>query len=305
MLEPRRLRMLSQLRRSGTMASAARALGYSPTSISQQLALLEKEAGSTLFVAAGRGVRLTPAGVLLAERADAILDALDAAAREVRRIGETPVGRVRLSTFQTAALTALPDVAGVLRRHYPGVRLDVVHLEPREALDALARHAVDLALLEEYPGTPLPKPRSVLRRVVALDPLYLATPSGESARRPEPEARWVLEPRGTAARRWADATCRASGFEPDVQFESHDMTVHRAVIGAGLAHGFLPGLALRAVDDDRITLTTMSGDPARSIILASDRASAGDVACTTVGRLLGEMFTSPSTDPGAGPAVGE
>ncbi|WP_211260736.1 LysR family transcriptional regulator [Amycolatopsis jejuensis] len=290
-LDVRRLRMLCQLDAHGTMAAAAHAMSYSPASISQQLAQLERDVGSTLFVTSGRSVRLTPAGTVLAARARKILDSLDAAEREVRHLGATPVGRVRLATFQSAALAVLPAVHGKLARDFGGIRLDVVHLEPRVALDNLSRHAVDIAVLEEYPGSPLPKPRSVIARVVLQDPLYLAAPAGSRAEL-DPDARWALEPDGTAARRWAAATCRTAGFEPDVQFESHDLMLHKAMVLAGLAHSFLPSLAIGDLTgDDRVSVERLPGEPARSVLLAYSAAAANDPVVATVSQVVEECFS--------------
>ncbi|RBM23395.1 LysR family transcriptional regulator [Prauserella sp. PE36] len=305
-LDVRRLRMLSQLKASGTMAAAARAMNYSPASISQQLAQLERDVGSTLFVTAGRSVRLTPAGTALATRADEIIEALDAAEREVRRLGSAPVGRLRLAIFQSAALAVLRQVYGRLRRDFGGIRLDVAHLEPRVALEELSRHAVDIAVLEEYPGSPLPKPRSVTTRLLTLDPLYLASPAAEHrSAQPDPRARWALEPEGTAARRWAEATCRTAGFEPDVQFESHDLMLHRAAVRAGLAHSFLPGLAVGGSGDDAgIRLDRLPGDPARSIIVAYSNSAVDDPVVSTVAEVLQDSFADNSRSPGALGSVG-
>ncbi|ASR35782.1 hypothetical protein BAY61_13080 [Prauserella marina] len=295
-LDIRRLRMLCQLRAHGTMAATAQAMNYSPASISQQLSQLERDVGSPLFVTSGRGVRLTPAGTVLAARAEEIIQSLDEAEHEVRRLGTTPVGRLKLAIFQSAALYVLPKVYRVLRRDFGGIRLDVTHLEPRVALDELSRRAVDIAVLEEYPGSPLPKPRSVSTTILTMDPLYLAVPDDDRTPETTPAhldsgARWALEPTGTAARRWAAATCRTAGFEPDVQFESHDLMLHQSAVRAGLAHSFLPALAVSdAAGRAGIRLEPLAGDPARSVLLASSTSTANDPVVAAVSELLLAAF---------------
>ena len=74
MLELRRLRLLSELHARGTIAAVADALQFTPSAVSQQLAMLEREAGVPLIERAGRGVRLTDAALVLVEHAEALLE---------------------------------------------------------------------------------------------------------------------------------------------------------------------------------------------------------------------------------------
>ncbi|MEU4732878.1 LysR family transcriptional regulator, partial [Streptomyces sp. NPDC023588] len=71
MLDVRRLRLLRELARRGTIAAVAEALAFSPSAVSQQLGVLEREAGLPLLERTGRGVRLTPAGQHLVGHAEA------------------------------------------------------------------------------------------------------------------------------------------------------------------------------------------------------------------------------------------
>ena len=73
MLDLRRLRLLHELHRLGTVSAVADALSYSPSTVSQQLRVLEREAGTPLFEPAGRRVRLTDAAIVLAEHAERLL----------------------------------------------------------------------------------------------------------------------------------------------------------------------------------------------------------------------------------------
>src|SRR5687767_11232013 len=102
MLDVRRLRLLRELHARGTIAAVADALQYTPSAVSQQLAVLEREAGVPLLERVGRGVRLTDAGRRLVEHADAVLARLEAAEAELAE-GTEVRGRVRVASFQTAA----------------------------------------------------------------------------------------------------------------------------------------------------------------------------------------------------------
>src|SRR5688572_28114623 len=102
MLDVRRLRLLSELHARGTVAAVADALHFTPSAVSQQLAVLEREAGVTLIERVGRGVRLTDAALRLVEHADAVIERFELAEAELEGDGEVR-GAVRVVAFQTAA----------------------------------------------------------------------------------------------------------------------------------------------------------------------------------------------------------
>ncbi|MEV4086362.1 LysR family transcriptional regulator, partial [Nonomuraea fuscirosea] len=83
MLDVVRLRVLVAVARKGSLTAAAKELHYSQPSVSHHLARLEAETGAKLVQRAGRGIRLTEAGRLLAERAAEIIGRLDATAEEL------------------------------------------------------------------------------------------------------------------------------------------------------------------------------------------------------------------------------
>jgi DNA-binding transcriptional LysR family regulator len=90
---------------------------------------------------------------------------------------------------------------------------------------------------------------------VCIDALELALPRGADGTGPQPLEQaanlvWVMEPRGSMAREWAVSMCRSAGFEPDVQFESSDMLVHRELVRRGHAAAFLPRLLAQALPAD-------------------------------------------------------
>ena len=126
MLDVRRLRLLSELARSGTIARVAKTVGYTPSAISQSLAQLEREVGVALLERDGRRVRLTPAAVALAARTERVLEELDAAEADLAAEQGTVRGELTIGAFPSAAAgLVVPAVAELGRRHplAPGVAL--------------------------------------------------------------------------------------------------------------------------------------------------------------------------------------
>src|SRR5690554_1370080 len=119
MLDLRRLRLLRELKLRGTLASVASALAYSPSAVSQQLALLEKEAGVKLLVPTGRRVQLTPQAEILVEHTTRMLEQLELMEAEMNRSLNEVSGRVRMAVFQSAALGIVPQALSSLSTRFP------------------------------------------------------------------------------------------------------------------------------------------------------------------------------------------
>ena len=150
MLDVTRLRVLVAVARYGSVTAAARALNYAQPSVSHHLARLEAETGTKLIQRAGRGIRLTDAGRLLAERAAEVIGRLDAAENELAAYTGLRAGRLRLAAFPSALGTIVPAAAAMLREGQPGVDLRLTEAEPPEALRMLRAGYVDVALVFRY-----------------------------------------------------------------------------------------------------------------------------------------------------------
>ncbi len=150
MLDVTRLRVLVAVARYGSVTAAARALNYAQPSVSHHLARLEAETGTKLIQRAGRGIRLTDAGRLLAERAAEVIGRLDAAENELAAYTGLRAGRLRLAAFPSALGTIVPAAAAMLREYQPGVDLRLIEAEPPEALRMLRAGYVDVALVFRY-----------------------------------------------------------------------------------------------------------------------------------------------------------
>ncbi len=267
MLNLNRLALLLELSRRSTLHGVAAALSYSPSTVSQQLRLLEREVGAQLIERVGRGLRLTRQGEILAEHAQRILLAVDTAHAEVLHIGQFAGGTVRLATFQTAALELLPELLEQLKLTEPDLDVVVAHLDPHGMIDALLARDFDVVLGEEYPGQAAERDDAVASVDLLHDPLLVVTPeNNDVAWSPQrsssfSEMPWVMEPKGAAGRTWAENACRELGFEPRVTFESPDLLVQLRLVERNIASAILPSLLVRSAADsvrNRAAKTTHS-----------------------------------------------
>jgi DNA-binding transcriptional LysR family regulator len=147
MLDVTRLRVLVAVARHGSVTAAAHALNYAQPSVSHHLARLEAETGTKLVQRAGRGIRLTDAGRLLAERATEVIGRLDAAENELAVFAGLRAGRLRLAAFPSALSTIVPAAAAILHERHPSVDLRLTEAEPPEAVRMLRAGYVDVALV--------------------------------------------------------------------------------------------------------------------------------------------------------------
>ena len=158
MLDLRRLQLLLELRRRGTIAAVADALRFTPSAVSQQLAVLEREAGVALLERAGRGVRLTDPALVLAEHAEALLARADRAESELAAAAGAVAGRGRVAAFQSVAIRLASPALLALARDAPGLRCELIESEPEQSLPALAVGEVDLVLADEWQHQPRARP---------------------------------------------------------------------------------------------------------------------------------------------------
>lgn len=250
MYDLHRLRLLRELKYRGTLAEVARALAYSPSSVSQQLSILAREVGAPLLKPSGRGVVLTPAAEILVEHTERILAEMESARAHVSASRGEVAGSVRLAVFQTAAHTFVPEAVASLHAAHPGVRVRVSHIGAEAALPALIAGDFDLVLWERYPGRPRHETPGTEAEALGEDPLHLAVPregagDGDHSALASLAARpWVMEHAGSDPREWAEAVCRTAGFEPEAAFESADVLLHVRLVERGHAAAFLPGISL-------------------------------------------------------------
>jgi DNA-binding transcriptional LysR family regulator len=284
MLNPWRLSLLSRLDSLGTIRAVASASNLSPSSVSQQLAVLEAETRTQLLERTGRRVRLTPAGLVLARRARAVLDHMETVEAELRSLGEEPVGRVRLGAFQSAVHSlAVPAVTRLAGAH-PHLQVELLDLEPHASLPALRAGDADIIITTtDFVEQPLGPDVDLVP--LATDPVVLVLPPGRAARGPADLAAyageaWAFEQPGSYMANLATRLCRESGFEPRVvcRFSNYLLTLQH--VEAGLSIALLPGLAV----DPRYRVTTreLAVPVTRTITAAVRRGSPQRAAVNVV-----------------------
>jgi DNA-binding transcriptional LysR family regulator len=243
MLDVNRLRVIDAVGRHGSVTAAARELHYSQPSVTHHLARLEAETGAQLLQRVGRGIRLTPAGRLLADRAAEILGRIDAADAELSAHVGLTAGRVRLAGFSSAIGSFVPGAVAVLAGTHPGLQVSLTDAHPADAIELLRTGKVELAIIFRYDETE-PEPPGVRLHHLLDDPLYLLSKRRGLKLRDLHEATWIAG--CERCRSHLLSLCADEGFEPRIGYSSDDMVVMQALVAAGLGVATLPGLALRA-----------------------------------------------------------
>jgi DNA-binding transcriptional LysR family regulator len=284
-MNPWRLRLLSQLDTLGTVRAVAQAANLSPSNVSQQLAALETETRTKLLERTGRRVRLTPAGLILARRARAILDHMDSVEAELRGFGDEPAGLVRLGAFQSAIHTmAVPAVTRLAREH-PHLDIELLELEPHESMPALRVGDVDVIITTtNFDELPLGPDLDLVP--LATDPILLVVPPEHPAAGHDAveltayaDQPWALDMPQSYMANLALRLCRQARFEPQVvcRFSNYMMTLQH--VEAGLSIALLPGLAvdrryrvatseLATPETRTITAAIRHGSPPRAAVRA-------------------------------------
>jgi DNA-binding transcriptional LysR family regulator len=237
------LKVLSAVARHGSVTEAARELHYSQPSVSHHLSRLEAATGVKLVQRIGRGIRLTPEGHLLANRAAEIMGRVDAATNELAAQVGLQAGRVRMAANASALSTIVPKAATMLAQAHPGLQLSLFEQHPVEALQMLRHGEIDVALVFRYVDAPVEDDGFRLVHI-GDDPIYLISRRPEDSLANHRHSAWI----GGCARCQAELTtvCRHEGFTPRIAAHSDDMVVVQALVAAGIGVTTLPGLALQA-----------------------------------------------------------
>jgi DNA-binding transcriptional LysR family regulator len=256
MLDVTRLRVIDAVARHESITSAARELHYSQPSVSHHLSRLEAETGAQLLQRVGRGIRLTPAGRLLADRAGEILGRIDAAGAELSAHVGLTAGHVRLAGFSSAIASLVPRAVAALAATHPGLRVSLTDTHPPEALELLRTGRIEVAIIFRYDETEA-EPAGVRLHHLLDDPVYLL-----SARRGRTLANLRDETWIAGCERCSShllSLCADEGFEPRIGYVSDDMVVMQELVAARLGVATLPGLALRAHRAEGIVASELQG----------------------------------------------
>ncbi|MEI5524503.1 LysR family transcriptional regulator [Streptomyces brasiliscabiei] len=269
MLDVRRMQVLRTVVTSGSVTAAATALGYTPSAISQQIAALEKEAGTALLERVGRGVRPTEAGLLLTGYADTIGRQVAEAQTALADLRAGRTGRLAVRYFATAGAPLVAPAVARLRAEHPGVRIELRLIDPGDPLPAVKEGRADLALVVRPRGA---DPEGV-RLLHLLDDTYFAVlPAGHPlADRPAlaladlADEPWVgSEWPGPCLDAQLEA-CAEAGFRPRFAVESEDYATAQGFVAAGLGVGLVPRLGLGSPHPDVVVRRFTGPEPRRSI----------------------------------------
>lgn len=296
MIHVGRLQVLCEVLRRGSFSSAADGLSYTQSAVSQAVARLEAEIGAPLVVRDRRGVRPTAAGATLADHAELIFAAIDAAEQDLAAVLGVTGGRLRIASFPSAGATLIPLAVAVFRRGHPDVALTLAEGEPEEMAPRLRAGEFDLALLFRFPGA-----REALgegfRAVTLLeDPMYVALPA-EHPLAPKrsltledlSEQEWVQTSAPSLCARHVVRLCLAAGFEPKVSFESDDYETVQGLVAAGVGVALIPRLALTRVHPRIVVRELAPRSPVRKVVAATPRGAAVAPAARTMVRILSDV----------------
>jgi DNA-binding transcriptional LysR family regulator len=294
-MDARRLRLLAELERLGTLAAVAEELHVTAPGISMQLASLEREVGLALTERQGRRLVLTPAGRVLARHGKDVSDMLSVAAMDARALREGTGGTYRVAAFPTAIRSF---VAATCRRLEDeperGLHLFITELEPQDALPALAAGEVELVVAHSYSNLPKADSPGLITTPLLTEPVYLAT------RRDDPAVSGdSVDLRGFARHEWIVANprltchqmtryaCAAAGFEPRAVAEATDYAAQLALVAAGAGVALIPALAARDLPDE-VVLRPLRTPVHRDIFAVTRRAGAADPGLSALVGLLTE-----------------
>jgi DNA-binding transcriptional LysR family regulator len=299
MLMLQRLRLLHELHARGTIAAVADALQFTPSAVSQQLAVLEREAGVALLERAGRGVRLTDPAIVLVRHAEALLERADRAEAELAAAAGTVAGRGRVASFQSVAIRLAIPAMRALARDAPALRCELVEAEPEQSLPALALGDFDLVLADEWQHMPHSRPAGVDRQDLHRDPVHVLLAADHPAARSHRDAvplaelagdAWTTGHEGSGWEGMTNRTCRElAGFDPDIRHRTNDSVTCLAIVAHGQSVALLPELVLPEAHP-RIAVRTIADGPVHRTIFTATRAA--DAARPSVQALLGAVRTA-------------
>jgi DNA-binding transcriptional LysR family regulator len=296
-LDVRRLRVLREVARAGSLTRAAEVLSYSPSAVSQHIAALERETGVVLLERRARGVVLTEAGHVLVERATAILAELDAAEDALAELADLRRGRLRMASFATAGASLLPQALDAFRARHPEIDIAVKQADPWTGIALLQSGALDVALtvdLDPFAAEGVEVTHLFDDHVrLALHRDHRLAGAAEIRLEALHDETWIDVPRLTSGGKVLIRACEQAGFEPRVAFESDDYTAIQELVGAGVGLALIPDLALCPPHEAVVLRRLGSAGPCRHIQAATRLPPYRSPAAIAMLEILGEQRPRP------------
>ncbi|MGW7068783.1 LysR family transcriptional regulator [Streptomyces sp. NPDC054855] len=282
MIDLRRLHMLRMVHQHGTVTAAAEALHLTPSAVSHQMRELTRELKVVLLEPKGRGVRLTPAGHLLIDHADALLARWEEAQAELESYRAGVTGPLRLAGFTTAISGLIAPAAGRLRQSHPDLLVQVRECDTAKSFDLLVAGEVDLAVVEPIEGGPQQDDARFEQTLLLEEPYFMLVPADHplaravSVRLDDAVAEdWIVADPGTCdhAQR-VMALCAAAGFSPRVVHAATNWPAIWALVGNGLGISLVPRLAEGPAGQSVARVPVLSENvPTRRVLICARRGS--------------------------------
>jgi len=277
----RRLTVLRELERRGSLARTAEALHLTPSAVSQQLAALARELGVPLTERDGRGVRLTGQARVLLAHAEVIAAQLERARADLAVYGEGGRGSVTVGCFSSGILGLLPAALRALRNRLPHLRVDVVEVEPPDLFTALDGGQVDVAVAVDFAAAPPHTDRRYVREDLLTDVLDLALPPDHPlAERAEVPLRelatdvWIVGNALSCCGAVTRSVCAAAGFTPDIRHDVNDWAALAGLVEAGQGVALVPRLVRSLYTHRELALRPAQGEPPSRNVFVAVRAGA-------------------------------
>lgn len=280
MINVNRLRVLREVKARGGIAGAAEALFMTPSAVSQQMGVLEREAGVELLERVGRGVRLTSAGQRLVAHAERVLALLEEAEADMEAVAEGMAGTLHVAAFPTAARTLLVPALGTLRKQHPQLEFTMSDLEPEESLPALKVGQLDVVVTYEFDHLPEPEDPGIERHLLLTEPMWIAMPSGHPLAASAVRVRelhqdqWIVGRDGSPFLDVQVRVANEAGFNPRVDLQSNDYQVILAAVSEGLGVALVPPMA-RMADYPGVVFAEMSDIEVHRRVVANIRKGSG------------------------------
>jgi DNA-binding transcriptional LysR family regulator len=277
-LSLQRLRMLRELHRRGTVTAAAAALHYTASAVSQQLAQLERDVGSSLFERLGRRVQLTDTGLVLAEHAEEILGAVERATLALEEAQATVSVRLMAGVWASVASGLLPAALTALATEHPGIRVRTRELAPEDTAGAVRDGTLDFSFVIEYSGYQMAWDTGLEHTAIAEERLHAAVPPGQIAAPTVvladlAEHPWILSGPRSHLGRAVRIACQRAGFEPRVEHEVGEQSTALAMVAAGLGVTLVSDLGL-AMCPPGVDVRAMTEPITRTVSIAHRRGTA-------------------------------
>jgi DNA-binding transcriptional LysR family regulator len=273
MLDVRRMRVLREVAVQGSFSAAAESLSFTQSAVSQQIAALEREAGTVLVQRGARGVRLTEAGEALVRHAEAILCRLDDAEAELEAIAGLKGGRLRMATIESAGATLMPLAIAQFRERHPAIELTMVMGEPEQTEPQLKSGELDLVVGF---GSRLAEDDGIERRFLIEDPMFLVLPAdhplgGKRNLRLADLAdeAWIGGAPDCECNRLIYSACTRAGYAPRMAFETDDYAAMQGFVAAGVGVSLIAELGLTTIRDDILVRDLGRDTPVRNIYAAA------------------------------------